>query len=400
MDLRGHGLSDAPTEDGAYDLDGPRRGRRRRRRGLRAARRRLDDRVVLAGHGFGAIVAAGPRPALGRAVRRSRPRRRRLGVARGVDRPRRRRVPARPRRAARGAALDGGLPRRPGRLRSRRPGTPTRSARRGPRSSRRTPAASSRSRGRTCSRRASARCSPTTRSRRCAPVAAPVVALAAAAVGRRRARRPRPGPRRRERRPRGRRPRSDPRRVVRPRRPQPDALPSGRGQRGDPVGRRRGRASLAEPLRTRCRSSTRRPTSATTSPSRRSWAWPIPANEVAERAEIIRATLDADGGLRAWRADRARRGADHRRPRPGPGPRSSRSPGPRSRRQALAVPFLSADTYPNRAMFEGMSDEAVAAPRPRAGARRRPGRVLGPGLGRAAGRRHVRGRARRPSTSR
>jgi pimeloyl-ACP methyl ester carboxylesterase len=58
MDLRGHGLSDAPTDDGAYDLD-----------------RLADDvvavaegsgllgeadaaAVVLAGHGFGAIVAA------------------------------------------------------------------------------------------------------------------------------------------------------------------------------------------------------------------------------------------------------------------------------------------------------------------------------------------------------
>jgi pimeloyl-ACP methyl ester carboxylesterase len=59
MDLRGHGLSDAPTDDGAYDLpvlasdvvavaEGS---------GLLAT---VDDgsRVVLAGHGFGAIVAA------------------------------------------------------------------------------------------------------------------------------------------------------------------------------------------------------------------------------------------------------------------------------------------------------------------------------------------------------
>ena len=56
MDLRGHGLSDAPTEDGAYDLqlhaadavavaDGS---------GLLST----HGRVVLAGHGFGAIVAA------------------------------------------------------------------------------------------------------------------------------------------------------------------------------------------------------------------------------------------------------------------------------------------------------------------------------------------------------
>ena len=55
MDLRGHGLSDAPTEDGAYDLDvlaedaiavadGS---------GLLGA-----GRPVLVGHGFGAIVAA------------------------------------------------------------------------------------------------------------------------------------------------------------------------------------------------------------------------------------------------------------------------------------------------------------------------------------------------------
>lgn len=64
MDLRGHGLSDAPTEDGAYDLpvladdvvavaegsgllDDPRHG------------------VLLAGHGFGAIVAAEAAVALG-----------------------------------------------------------------------------------------------------------------------------------------------------------------------------------------------------------------------------------------------------------------------------------------------------------------------------------------------
>jgi pimeloyl-ACP methyl ester carboxylesterase len=59
MDLRGHGLSDAPTDDGAYDLpvlasdvvavaEGS---------GLLAAAG-SGSRVVLAGHGFGAIVAA------------------------------------------------------------------------------------------------------------------------------------------------------------------------------------------------------------------------------------------------------------------------------------------------------------------------------------------------------
>ena len=63
MDLRGHGLSDAPTEDGAYDLD------------LLAddvvavavGSGLLDDEpaVTLAGHGFGAIVAAVAAAALG-----------------------------------------------------------------------------------------------------------------------------------------------------------------------------------------------------------------------------------------------------------------------------------------------------------------------------------------------
>jgi pimeloyl-ACP methyl ester carboxylesterase len=64
MDLRGHGLSDAPTETDAYDLpvlagdaiavaEGS---------GLLAE---LADRVVLAGHGFGAMVAAEAARALG-----------------------------------------------------------------------------------------------------------------------------------------------------------------------------------------------------------------------------------------------------------------------------------------------------------------------------------------------
>jgi pimeloyl-ACP methyl ester carboxylesterase len=64
MDLRGHGLSDAPTETGAYDLpvlaedaiaaaEGS---------GLIAE---LADRVVVVGHGFGAMVAAEAARALG-----------------------------------------------------------------------------------------------------------------------------------------------------------------------------------------------------------------------------------------------------------------------------------------------------------------------------------------------
>ncbi|HEX2470671.1 MAG TPA: alpha/beta hydrolase [Candidatus Limnocylindrales bacterium] len=57
MDLRGHGLSDAPTEDGAYDLDlqGEDVIAVAEGAGVLAS---PSDRVVLAGHGFGAIVAA------------------------------------------------------------------------------------------------------------------------------------------------------------------------------------------------------------------------------------------------------------------------------------------------------------------------------------------------------
>jgi pimeloyl-ACP methyl ester carboxylesterase len=58
MDLRGHGLSDAPTDDGAYELDrladdvvAVAEGS-----GLRGGEER--DGVVLVGHGFGAIVVA------------------------------------------------------------------------------------------------------------------------------------------------------------------------------------------------------------------------------------------------------------------------------------------------------------------------------------------------------
>jgi pimeloyl-ACP methyl ester carboxylesterase len=69
MDLRGHGLSDAPTDDGAYDLpiladdvvaaaEGS---------GLlpMAGVEPIAERIVLAGHGFGAIVAAAAAVRLG-----------------------------------------------------------------------------------------------------------------------------------------------------------------------------------------------------------------------------------------------------------------------------------------------------------------------------------------------
>jgi pimeloyl-ACP methyl ester carboxylesterase len=68
MDLRGHGLSDAPTEDGAYGLDrhaddvvAVAEGS-----GLLEADGPEGDGVVLAGHGFGAIVAATAAGRLGR----------------------------------------------------------------------------------------------------------------------------------------------------------------------------------------------------------------------------------------------------------------------------------------------------------------------------------------------
>ena len=57
MDLRGHGLSDAPTEDGAYGLDlhGDDVVAVAEGSGLLAS---TADRIVLAGHGFGAVAAA------------------------------------------------------------------------------------------------------------------------------------------------------------------------------------------------------------------------------------------------------------------------------------------------------------------------------------------------------
>jgi acetoin utilization deacetylase AcuC-like enzyme len=86
---------------------------------------------------------------------------------------------------------------------------------------------------------------------------------------------------------------------------------------------------------------------------------PVPANEVAERAEKIRAALEADGGFALGEP------TEH-----GTAPitavhdegllRFLEVAWSELRAQQIPRPFLSADTYPNRAMFEGMSDEAVA----------------------------------------
>ncbi len=91
LDLRGHGLSDAPTD--AYlpavlagDVAAVAEGS-----GLLATG---DDepagaarRIVLAGHGFGGIVAAWAAAELGSALRRARPRRWRLAGHRDGDGP-------------------------------------------------------------------------------------------------------------------------------------------------------------------------------------------------------------------------------------------------------------------------------------------------------------------------
>jgi pimeloyl-ACP methyl ester carboxylesterase len=58
MDLRGHGLSDAPTEDGRYDLDIQAGDAIAVGEGAGLLGSAAEDRVVLVGHGFGAIVAA------------------------------------------------------------------------------------------------------------------------------------------------------------------------------------------------------------------------------------------------------------------------------------------------------------------------------------------------------
>jgi acetoin utilization deacetylase AcuC-like enzyme len=87
---------------------------------------------------------------------------------------------------------------------------------------------------------------------------------------------------------------------------------------------------------------------------------PIRANEVAERAERIRIALQADGGFPVTAP------TEH-----GEAPITAvHDPGlvrflevawSELRAQGLDRPFLTADTYPNRSMFEGMSDGAVAA---------------------------------------
>ena len=85
----------------------------------------------------------------------------------------------------------------------------------------------------------------------------------------------------------------------------------------------------------------------------------VPANEVAERAEIIRGALDSDGGFP--RLEPTEHGVEPITAVHDPGlVRFLESAWSEVRRQGIPWAFLSADTYPNRSMFEGMSDAAIA----------------------------------------
>jgi pimeloyl-ACP methyl ester carboxylesterase len=70
MDLRGHGLSDAPTGPDAYELSVLGSDVIAVAEGAGALEGEMDDGVVLAGHGFGAIVAAIAAVELGERCRR------------------------------------------------------------------------------------------------------------------------------------------------------------------------------------------------------------------------------------------------------------------------------------------------------------------------------------------
>jgi acetoin utilization deacetylase AcuC-like enzyme len=84
----------------------------------------------------------------------------------------------------------------------------------------------------------------------------------------------------------------------------------------------------------------------------------VPANEVAERAERIRTALDADGGFP--RVEPSQHGEAPITAVHDPAlVRFLEVAWSELRRQGPPRAFLSADTYPNRAMFDGMSDSAV-----------------------------------------
>ena len=84
----------------------------------------------------------------------------------------------------------------------------------------------------------------------------------------------------------------------------------------------------------------------------------IPANEVAERGERIRDALDADRGFEIVAP--TEHGAEPILAVHDAGLlRFLEGAWPAARQQGLPYSSLAADTYPNRAMFEGLSDEAI-----------------------------------------
>jgi acetoin utilization deacetylase AcuC-like enzyme len=86
---------------------------------------------------------------------------------------------------------------------------------------------------------------------------------------------------------------------------------------------------------------------------------PIPANEVAERAEIIRSTLEADGGFEF--VGPSDHGEEPIEAVHDPGLiRFLESAWREVVSQKVDVPYLVADTYPTFRMFEGLSPEALA----------------------------------------
>jgi acetoin utilization deacetylase AcuC-like enzyme len=86
----------------------------------------------------------------------------------------------------------------------------------------------------------------------------------------------------------------------------------------------------------------------------------IPANEVAERAERIRATLEADGAF-ALEAPTEHGREPILQVHDAGLVRFVEEAWPAARAQGLDRPFLIADTYPTFRMFEGMSPEFVAS---------------------------------------
>ena len=92
----------------------------------------------------------------------------------------------------------------------------------------------------------------------------------------------------------------------------------------------------------------------------------IPANEVADRAERIRAALEADGGFTI--EPPTEHGTDPIVAVHDPGLlRYLEEAWPAARAESLDRPNLTADTYPTFRMFEGMSPELLASrPEPRA----------------------------------